>query len=47
MKVIFEKRIRKQVKVYYPYYEFDEVCPETAILFLSSGTDLNEIIMQF
>ena len=41
MKVIFEKIIRKQVKVYYPYAEFDEVCPEPATLLLSGGTALN------
>ena len=38
MKVLFDKRIRKQVKVYYPYAEFSEVCTEPAILFLSGGT---------
>ena len=44
MKVLSEKRIHKQVKVYDPYTEFSEVCPETAILLLSGGTALNEII---
>ena len=44
MKVIFEKRIHKQVKVYDPYSEFDEICPDTAILLLSVGTALNKII---
>ena len=44
MKVLFEKRIHNQVKVYDPYAEFAEVCPEPAILLLSGGTTLNEII---
>ena len=43
MKVLFDKRIRKQVKVYYPYAEFAEVCTEPAILFLLGGTALNDI----
>ena len=34
MKVLFEKRSRKQVKVYDPYAEFSEVCPEPATLLL-------------
>ena len=41
IKVIFEKRSRKQVKVYDPYDEFAEVCPYPATLLLSSGTYLN------
>ena len=44
MKVLFEKISHKQVKFYDSYYEFDEVCTETAILLLSCGTDLNKII---
>ena len=44
MKVLFEKRSRKKVKVYDTYDEFPEVCPELAILLLSGGTYLNEII---
>ena len=44
MKVIFEKRSRKKVKVYDPYAEFAEVYPEPDILLLQDGTDLNEII---
>ena len=48
MKVLFEKIIRKQVKVYDPYGEFDEVSPEPVILLLfSGGTALNEIIRLF
>ena len=44
MKVLFEKISRNQVKVYSPYAEFSELYPEPAILLLSSGTALNEII---
>ena len=44
MKVLFDKRSRKQVNVYDPYVEFSDVCPETTILLLLGGTPLNEII---
>ena len=44
MKLLFEKRIRKQLNVYDLYAEFSEVCPDLAILLLSGGTDLNDII---
>ena len=44
MKVIFEKRTCKQVKVYYQYADFSEVFTEPAILLLLDGTDLNKII---
>ena len=44
MKVLFEKIIHKQVKVYDPYAEFSEVCPEPAVLLLSGGTALNYTI---
>ena len=44
MKVIFEKRSCKQVKVYDTYADFSEVCPEPAILLLPGGTALNEIL---
>ena len=47
MKVIFENRSRNQVKVYYPYTDFDEVFPEPVILLFSGGTDLNGIIRSF
>ena len=47
MKVISEKRIPKQEKVYDTYDEFSEVFTERAILLLSDGTDLNEIIRLF
>ena len=47
MKVIFEKRSHKQVKVYDPYDEFAEICPDLAILLLSDSTALNEIIRSF
>ena len=43
-KDLFDKIIPKQVKVYDPYNEFSEVCPDPAILLLSGGTSLNEII---
>ena len=41
MKAFFEKIIHKKVKVFDPYAEFDEVCPEPATLLLSGGTALN------
>ena len=44
MKVLFDKRSHKQVKVYDIYANFSEVCTEPAILLLSCGTSLNEII---
>ena len=44
MKVLFDKISNKQVKVYDPYAEFAEVCPDPNILLLSGGTALNEII---
>ena len=44
MKIIFEKRRRKQVRVYDIYAELDEVCTEPAILLFSSGTGLNDNI---
>ena len=44
MKVLYENRSLKQVKVYDPYADFDEEYPEPALLFLSSGTVLNEFI---
>ena len=47
MKVLFEKRSNKQVKVYDPYADFSEVYPEPDILLLSDGTALNEIIRSF
>ena len=44
MKVLFEKIIRKKLRVYDPYSGFAEVYPEPAILLLSGGAALNEII---
>ena len=44
MKVIFENISHKQVKLHDPYAEFSQVCPESAILLLSCGNSLNEII---
>ena len=41
IKVLFEKRSRKQVKVYDPYADFSEVCPEPSIFLLPGGTALN------
>ena len=47
MKFFLEKRSRNQVKIYDPYDEFAEVFPELAVLLLSVGTALNEIIRSF
>ena len=44
IKILFEKIIHKQVKVYDPYAEFSEVFPEPSILLLSGGTASNEIM---
>ena len=47
MKFLSEKIILKQVKVYDSHAGFAEVYTEPAILLLSGGTDLNEIIRSF
>ena len=47
MKVVFDNRSHKQVKVYDPYYDFSEVFPDPDLLLLSGGTALNEIIRSF